>query len=195
MATTDKIIEIIGAIKTIFPYYSKDISDMQMDMLINTWKTLLKNYPDDVVEVGFYKSLQICKTPPTPADVIEQINALVEAYEPSNEELWGVYEKALRDTWQQMQMFSYTYIDSMGISQGQQARNKVEAIWAGLPEKIKLHIASKGELMRLAREYNFNDDFGTFEKQRFIKAMPIMKKRQEYSGLMLDGGNNRLLLK
>lgn len=195
MATTDKIIEIIGAIKTIFPYYAKDISDTQMDILINTWETLLKNYPDDVVEIGFYKSLQICKTPPTPADVIEQINGIVEAYEPSNEELWGVYEKALRDTWRQMQNFSATYIDSTGISQGQQARNKVEAIWAGLPEKIKLHIASKGELMRLAQEYNFNEDFCRFEKQRFIKAMPIMKKRQEYSGLMLDGGNNRLLLK
>ena len=196
MATTDKIIEMIGAIKTIYPYYSKDISLEQMATLVKTWETLLKNYPDDVVEIGFYKSLQICKMPPTPADVIEQINGIIEAYEPSNEELWGVYEKALRDTWQQMQMFGYTYIDSTGISQGQQARNKVEAIWAGLPEKIKLHIASMGELMRLAREYNFNDDFCTFEKQRFIKAMPIMKKRQEYSGLMLDGGgNNRLLLK
>lgn len=195
MATTDKIIEMIGAIKTIYPYYSKDISDNQLRTLIKTWETLLKKYPDDVVEIGFYKSLQICKMPPTPADVIEQINAIVSTFEPSDEELWGVYEKALRDTWQQMQMFSYTYIDSTGISQGQQARNKVEAIWAGLPEKIKLHIASKGELMRLAREYNFNDDFGTFEKQRFMKAMPIMKKRQEYSGLMLESGGNRLLLK
>lgn len=195
MATTNKIIEMIGAIKTIYPYYSKDISKEQIATLVKTWETLLKNYPDDVVEIGFHKSLQICKTPPTPADVIEQINALVEAYEPSNEELWSVYEKALRDTCQQMQMFSYTYIDSTGISQGQQARNRVEAIWAGLPEKIKLHIASKGELMRLAQEYNFNEDFCTFEKQRFIKAMPIMKKRQEYSGLMLEGGNNRFLLK
>jgi hypothetical protein len=195
MATTDKIIEMIGAIKTIYPYYSKDISDNQLKTLVRTWETLLKNYPDDVVEIGFYKSLQVCKMPPTPADVIEQINAIVETYEPSNEELWGVYEKALRDTWQQIQMFSYTYIDSTGISQGQRARNKVEAIWAGLPEKIKLHIASKGELMRLAREYNFNEDFGTFEKQRFMKAMPIMKKRQEYSGLMLENGSERFLLK
>lgn len=195
MATTDKIIEMIGAIKTIYPYYSKDISDNQLKTLVKTWETLLKKYPDEVVEIGFYKSLQICKMPPTPADVIEQINAIVSTFEPSDEELWGVYEKALRDTWTQMQMFSYTYIDSTGISQGQQARNKVEAIWAGLPEKVKLHIASKGELMRLAREYNFNDDFGTFEKQRFMKAMPIMKKRQEYSGLMLESGGDRLLLK
>lgn len=195
MATTDKIIEMIGAIKTIYPYYSKDISMEQMATLIRTWETLLKKYPDDVTEVGFYKCLQTCKTPPTPADVIEQINAIVEAYEPSDEELWGVYEKALKDTWYQIQMFPYTYIDSTGISQGQQARNKVEEIWAGLPEKIKLHIASKGELMRLAREYNFNEDFCTYEKQRFMKAMPIMKKRQEYSGLMLESGNNRLLLK
>ena len=195
MATTDKIIEMIGAIKTIYPYYSKDISENQLAILVRTWETLLKKYPDDVTQVGFYKSLQVCKTPPTPADVIEQIEGMIKTLEPSSEELWTIYEKALRDTWEQMQMFSYTYIDITGISQGQQARNRVDIIWEQLPDKVKAHIASKGELMRLAREYNFNGDFGTYEKQRFIKAVPILTKRQEYNSLLIDSGGERLLLK
>lgn len=195
MATTDKIIEMIGAIKTIYPYYSKDISMEQMATLVKTWETLLKNYPDDITEVGFYKCLQTCKTPPTPADVIEQINAIVEVYEPSDEELWLTYSDTLRKTCREMQRFCETFIDETGISLGDQARMRVERMWNDLPDKVKGYLGSKGELMRNAQEWNVNADYCTFEKQRFMKAMPIMKKRQEYSGLMLDGGNNRFLLK
>ena len=78
--------------------------------------------------------------------VIEQINLIHKSLEPSDEELWAVYNKALVDTAYQMAMFSYTYVDSTGVSQGVQARRKVEEIWQGLPDKIKKYLASKGEL-------------------------------------------------
>lgn len=195
MATTNKIIEMIGAIKTIYPYYSKGISDEQLDVLIKTWGTLLQPYPDDLTEVGFHKCLQICKMPPTPADVIEQIQLMCKSLEPSEEELWLTYEKALRETNRQMHRFEESYVDSTGLSSGDKARNKVEEIWRGLPEKIKAYLGSKGELMRNAREWNMNADYCTWEKPRFLKAMPIMEKRQEYSLLMLENGGNPLLLK
>ena len=75
MASQNKIIEMIAAIKTIYSYYAKD-TDVQM--LVKTWAVLLKNYPDDAVEVAFYKCLQTCKMPPTPADVIEKLSDLID---------------------------------------------------------------------------------------------------------------------
>lgn len=192
MASNQKIGEVIMAIKTVYPYYSRD-NDSKI--LAKTWSVLLKDFPDEVVEMALYKCLQICKMPPTPADIIEQINLMHKSVEPSDEELWAVYCTALNETARQISRFAYTYVDETGISQGQQARNKVDEIWAGLPEKVKGYLASKGELMRNAREHNMSSDYATWEKQRFMKAMPIMAKRQEYNGLMLDGGAERLMLK
>lgn len=190
MATQNKIIEMIGAIKTIYSYYAKDTN---AGLLVGVWNKLLEGYEDDIVEVAFYKALKTCKMPPTPADVIEQINAMHVSIEPSDEELWTVYEKALNDTLRQTQMFNYTYVDESGLSQGEQARRRVDTIWEDLPDKIKRYVATKGELMRLAREYGASYEFCTFEKQRFMKSMPIMKKRQEYNSLLLSGSSYRLL--
>lgn len=193
MATQNKIIEMIGAIKTIYSYYAKDTN---VQLLVGTWARLLDGYDDKIIDTAFYKCLQACKTPPTPADVIEQINSMQRMLEPTDEELWASYKKALRDTCDQMRRFGYTYIDSTGISQGDQARRKVEEIWQSLDEKIRLYLGTKGELMRNASAWGEDENaFCTWEKPRFLKQMPVMEKRQEYSGLMLESGSEKFLLK
>lgn len=191
MATQNKIIEMIAAVKTIYSYYAKETD---VEVLVKTWSLLLKEYADDVVEIAFYKCLQTCKMPPTPADVIEQIQSMHQTLEPSDEELWTVYEKALRDTSREMANFGATYVDETGLSQGQQARRNVEQIWEGLPEKIKLYLASKGELMRNAQEWSNDLKYSSWEKPRFMKAMPIMKKRKEYGSLLLENRDRPFLL-
>ena len=193
MASQKKIIEIIGAIKTIYSYYAKE-TDVRL--LVDTWSMLLQNYDDEIVGRAFYKCLQTCKTPPTPADVIEQITSMQRLLQPSDEELWASYKTALRDTCEQVRRFGYTYIDSTGISQGDQARRKVEEIWNGLDDKIKHYLGAKSELMRNASAWGEDENaFFTWEKPRFMKQMPIMEKRQEYNGLMLEGGSDKYLLK
>lgn len=194
MASQNKIIEMIGSVKTIYPYYAKDMTDAMVKTLVRTWGTLLKEYSDDVVELAFFKCLQTCKMPPTPADVIEQINSMHKTLEPSNEELWAVYMDALRITCDQVSRFGHTFVDSTGISQGQQARRKVDEIWEKLPEKIRSFLGSKGELIRSAQTWGNDKDFGTWEKPRFMKSMPIMEKRQEYSGMLLESGGEKFLL-
>ena len=84
MASQNKITEIIAAIKTIYPYYAKDAD---VSVLVKLWNSLLREFPDEVVEVAFYKCLQTCKMPPTPAEVLENIKAMQEATEPTDEEL------------------------------------------------------------------------------------------------------------
>lgn len=190
MATQNKIIEMIGAIKTIYSYYAKDTN---VELLVSTWTRLLEGYGDELVGAAFYKCMQICKVPPTPADVIEQIRNISKANEQTDEELWIIYNKALIETANQMSRFGYTYVDESGISQGQRARNRVAEIWEGLPPKIKTYLASKGELMRNANENNLDASYSSWEKQRFLKAMPIMEKRQEYNQMLLEGGDKLLL--
>lgn len=189
MASNKKIAEMIMAIKTIYPYYSKDNNS---EVLARTWGVLLKNYPDEVVEVAFFKCLQSCKMPPTPADVIEQINSMVETTEQSDEELWSIYAKTLREVDHLMYYFQFNFVRENGKSQGDEAREKVQAIWDGLPERLKQYIGSKGELMRMAQSYD--DEELKYEKTRFFKSLPTIKKRQEYTDLKALLSNERLLL-
>lgn len=192
MASINKITDIIAAIKVIYPYYAKDTD---IKLLANTWNGLLKPYDDKAVEVAMFKCLQTCKQPPTPADVIEQIQSMTKALDMSDEQLWTTYRKALRETSYNMKRFHETFIDSTGISQGNQARNNVEKIWQGLDDKIKRYLGSKGELMRNATAWGVDENaFFTWEKPRFMKQMPIMEKRQEYSA-MLESGEYKFLLK
>ena len=185
MASQNKITEIIAAIKTIYPYYAKDAD---VSVLVKLWISLLREFPDEVVEVAFYKCLQTCKMPPTPADVLENIKALHEATEPTDEELWNALTLALREAERQIYRFPYTFVEANGMTQGENARRKVQALWEGLPEKVRQYIGGKGEFIRMAQTYD--SDELKFEKTRFLKTMPIIKNRNEYSELhlLLQGG-------
>ncbi|MBO5700926.1 MAG: hypothetical protein J6S71_00645 [Clostridia bacterium] len=190
MASAKKIAEIIAAIKTIYPYYSKDADSVT---LAKTWAFLLKDIPDEVTEVAFMQSLKVCKTPPTPADVLEQVRALNMASEPTDEELWAELAKAIHETGRLVYYFRFTAIQSNGKSEGDNARDKVQAIWDGLDEKLKMYVGSKGELMRMAE---CDEADLSFEKSRFMKSAPIIAKRQEYlqiAELLPGGANNKLL--
>jgi hypothetical protein len=188
MVSKAKISEIIGAIRSIYPYYAKDV---MIAVTANVWERVLQNYNDEEVSAAFYSCLQSCKVPPTPADIIERINRMKKALEPSNEMLWTVYYDALIRTLDLMAQFSYTFVEDDGVSQGQKARNKVEKLYEGLPNKIKDYLGSKGELMRIARSLDTQD--ASFEKARFLKTMPSVEKSQEARNLLGDGKNAMLL--
>lgn len=188
MASEEKVVEVLLTIKAVYPYYAKDAN---LTVLKNVWKKALQRYDDEMVEYAFGMCIESCKVPPTPADIIDRINGAKKMLEPSNEQLWGIYYDALERTLDLMAQFSYTFVESDGISQGQKARNKVDKLFEGLPEKIKDYLGSKGELMRIARSINTQD--ASFEKSRFLKAIPIVDKRQETQNL-LSGGNSKFLL-
>lgn len=194
MATQNKITEIIAAIKTIYPYYAKDTD---VAVLVKTWTLLLKDYPDKAVDVAFYKCLQTCKMPPTPADVIERLNAIQEATEQTDEELWSKFTKAIKNTDRQIGYIQYPLFGETS----EDARKRIQAIWDALPERLKQYVGSKGELMRIAR--TFSDEELKFEKTRFMKSMPQIKDRADTQSLLLlldnsggvafgriEGGNN-----
>jgi hypothetical protein len=126
--------------------------------------------------------------PPTPADVLEEVQNLRKANEPSDEELWGVFIKCLPKVSELRYMFRFTAIQPNGKTQGQNARDKVEKIWQELPDKLKQYVGSKGELMRLAE---YSEDELKYEKNRFMKSMPVIQQRQEYAELI--SGTNLML--
>ena len=189
MATKKGIIKTIAAIKTIYNYFGKDTDT---ELLVNTWYMLLNNYTDEDIELGLFLALRVCKFAPVPADIIEQIENKRQIEKPSEQELWVLYRKALKEVNYYLNRLNYNYIDSSGISQGEQARAAISGIWESLPQELKIYLGEKEELMRNAREFNVADM--SFEKNRFSKVYPVLQKRIEDKKLLLSIGNNLLQL-
>lgn len=185
MASINKITEVIAAIKTIYPYYAKE-TDVQT--LVKTWNVLLKDYPDSDVTTALYMCLKTCKMPPTPADLIDRLTSMRSSLEPSDEELWNELTKIIRKADWVVSRFNGTFIEQNGLTQGQNARNSFDKLWDSIPERIRMYLGGKGELIRLAR--NRDDEELKFERNRFLKTMPSIKTRHEYQqmNLALEGG-------
>ena len=171
MASKKKIVELIASIKTIYPYYAENT---ERNSLVNTWELLLKDYPDKAVDTAMVECLKTCKMPPTPADVIEQLNILDQAQQISAEKLWNILIDALHKADDLISRFGYSFKEDNELTQGQIARNDCQQLWKQFPEEIKSYIGSYGELIRMARDYTDKDL--KFEKNKFIKSIPSIRK-------------------
>lgn len=189
MANKTTIIKAIGAIKTIYNYFGKDTD---IELLVNTWHSLLQQYTDEEIDRGVFLALQSCKYAPVPADIIEQIERLRNKEKPCETELWAVYRKALKEVLYFSYRLEYNYIDDSGLSQGEQARRAIAEIWRSLPPELQIYIGDKSELVSAARALNTSE--GSYERARFNKVFPLLQKRVEDKKLFAALGNNILLL-
>ena len=172
MATKRKIAEIIASIKTVYSYYAKDTDSV---VLAKLWEASLSQYSDETVEQAFLLCLQTCKMPPTPADIVAQIETASKASQLSEYELWDILYNDLRETLHLIGHFGFTFIDpKTGLSQGQMARRRVDEIWDGLPEVLKQYLASKGEMMRMSQ---MSENDLRYERQRFLKAIGAVSEQ------------------
>jgi hypothetical protein len=174
MANKKTIIKAIAAIKTVYNYFGKDVD---LEMLVDTWYSLLLEYTDDEVDRGLYKALKVCKYAPVPADIIEQIEGLRELKKPSETQLWVELQKALKEVLYLSYRLDYNYIDSTGISQGEQARRRIKEIWESLPQELQIYLGDKTEMLTAAKGLNYSE--GSYERNRFSKTYPILIKRVE----------------
>lgn len=174
MASKKTIIKAFGAIKTIYSYFGKDAD---IELMVNTWAALLEQYTDEEVDRGVYRALQTCKYAPVPADIIEHIEALRKRNKPCETELWALYRKALKEVLYYSYRLEYNYIDSTGLSQGEQARLRIAQIWAELPVELQIYIGDKQELIASAKALNHSEL--SYERNRFSKTFPLLEKRAE----------------
>ncbi len=172
MASKKTIIKAIAAIKTVYSYFGKDTD---IELLVDTWTALLCEYTDDEVDKGLYMALKSCKYAPVPADIIEHIERLRTKDKPCETELWALYRKALKEVLYYSYRLEYNYIDNSGISQGEQARLRINEIWESLPVELQIYIGDKQELIASAKALNYSEV--SYERTRFSKVFPLLERR------------------
>lgn len=174
--TKKDVVEIVGAIKANYTREYANTTKDQLLSMIEWWHNSLKVYDKEIVQVAFQKALESNKYPPNLAHIIEQIKLLKNATEPTETELWEQLNNTLRKVSGCVYRFRFNAVESNGLTQGENARNEVKAIWEGLPQLLKEYCGNTSGLINLSK---LDCDDLTFEKGRFLKVLPTLKTRLE----------------
>lgn len=159
-----KIAEYLGIIKSLYPYAYKEMTEIELEKAVELWAELLGGYNEKLVDCAFKKVLKIAKVPPVPADIIEVIGKLETINEPSDAALWDecaslIYE--LQDKFYFAFHFGHNPVEE----------KKYNAAWDKANEIVKEFLGTASNAVSI------NTETLDFEKSRFYKALPTIRKR------------------
>ncbi len=143
-----------------------NFGDDEQALLIESWFEALSEYPKEICDIAVNNALKHAKFAPKLGDIVEQIEKLLNADSKSDEELWteltGVTAKV--------------YDISRYLKYEQYFRNataKLKTIYDGLSDELKLYVVNISTLIEISELPN---DSLPYEKARFFKQMPILRK-------------------
>ena len=194
MVSDQKIIEILGTIRTLYPFYAKDKENGDVKIMGRAWRMALSEYSDTEIEQAFTKCLKKCKMPPTPADVIEEIESREQITEEDASAYWFEYVSACRKASELTYYFPFTFVEANGKSQGENARDELLTFFNSLSYPVKRYIGSYGILIEKGMNYDSNEF--KYEKPGFIKEMLATRKQPKaqlltektFEQLLIEGG-------
>lgn len=186
METVSKkdILMILTKIRVNFENAYKCQNDTEQLLLIESWHDVLTEYPREVVFEAVKQALKTAKFAPRLGDITEKIEEMREAYEKSDAELWAELTGVLREVERCAYSFRYTYVDESGISQGDQARRRVAQIFDGLSPELKNYCRDQRGLVELSQ---YTGEQLSYERGRFMRNMPQLRKSQRIRGNMAAG--------
>ncbi len=170
MANKAKIIQMVGAIKTLYSYYAKDVDNQQ---LVQLWFGLLKDYSDEEASYGLAEAMKVCTMPPTPADVISHIEKRRDSMRETDVEVWQKLRQGLDECYRLTGYFGDKQPTASGKTFAEVARDKVTALWRELPTEAQRFIGSEQELIRKSK---LDDKALQIEESRFRKQFSDLRE-------------------
>lgn len=168
---------IIGYLARINMHYEKafqGLSKQEKEVLISDWLECLKEYPKELVDVAFMNCIKRSEFMPRIATIITEIEKMTGTTEKSAEKLWVEFENAVESAAYEVYKLKFTYIEADGKTTGDNARERIKAVYDGMNEMLKEYVGGVDGFIG----YTELDIEGmSFEKGRFIKAVPRIKER------------------
>lgn len=205
------IINYIAIINLNFDSPYANISEENMDLLINTWYDCLKDYPKELCDRAMKELITSYKykSPKLP-DLIAVINEYIEAESKTANELFEELRKVLPKIQRCVDKFmlNTAVYDEFGnpyeyeiegkkrvYTVGQANREWAQNLYDGLSPELKERYPSIISLLEL---YRLNDEQFNFEKNRFEKELPVLRKKIKLKNeinselkALLEGNNVR----
>jgi hypothetical protein len=164
----DEIINILGVLKAAYPAFYSKISKNQGDAVLKLWEIMFANETKEVVEAAVYECISThTGYPPDVAAIKEIIRGIERTVrcEPTDQELWMQYRKAVCDCLYQEQR---TY----------NALPEILKRFAGSPGGLREHALMDAEIFNSVIYSNFLKQVKVLhERDHFNAALPENVKR------------------
>lgn len=170
--TKSTVSQILELIRTAYDnvYIGKSESDMYN--LVELWYDCLKEYPQEVVLQATKNAIKHSEFAPRIATVVAEIKKLIDSVSKTDMELWAELNGILYSVYDTSQYLRYP-------QHYESARIKIQKIYGGLSEDLKLYIVNVASLIELAKMSERDRESFRFEKSRFLKMMPELKSRSK----------------
>lgn len=171
--TGKDIAQIIRVIKTNFDNAYR-LSDDDFATLVESWKSILSEYPREVVLKAARNVISEAETVPRIGHIVKEIKRLNSAMNKSGYELWNELLAAIDKAADLARKFKYTYREANGKTQGENARNEAFALYDALDPAIKAFCGNISGLIQLSKQ---DEDQLLFERSRFLKSVTEIRER------------------
>lgn len=167
-------------------------TDLERELLVESWYEALCEYPKEVCDSAVNSALKRAKFAPRLGDITEEIDKILNADQPTDEELWSELTSVLGKVYEFSRYLSYPQYYKW-------AAEKLDGIYNNLSEQLKTYVVNRSALVELA---TIPSDNLQYERARFFKQMPVLKKHteqklqaqkflQEVSAKQLPQGKNK----
>lgn len=142
-------------------------SDGEFDLLVESWYDALKEYPKAVCDKAMNNALKKAKFAPRLGDITEEIEAILNANQKTDEELWVELNSVLSRAYEISRYIRYPQYVIW-------AQKKLTEIYNSLDRAIQLYVVNISTLTELSE---LTEEALHYEKTRFLKQMPVLRKR------------------
>lgn len=172
--TLEDINKYLTTIRINFENAYKTQTDEERKILLQSWYVILKDYPKEVCDKAVIEAIKHAKFAPRIGDIVEQIEKMRVAFEKDENELWAELTGVLGNVSSNTYRYRFNAVDYNGLTQGENARRRNEAIFERLSPELKEYVKDVGGLITIAE---YTAEQLTYERGRFMRNIPVMKER------------------
>ena len=172
--TINDVNQYITMIRINFENAYKTQTTEEREMLLASWYAILKDYPKEVCDKAVINAIKNAEYAPRIGSIVKEIEKMQAAYEKTNEELWAEMVGVLREVASCAYRFRFTYVESNGKTQGDNAWERVKEIYSELSAELKDYLRNPNGLIEIAQ---LTDAQLNYERGRFLKTIPQIKER------------------
>jgi len=165
----EDIIKFIIKIQLNFENAYVTTTQLERELLVESWYEALGNLPKAVCTAAVNNVLKRAKFAPRLGDITEEAEKLLAPEAKSDEQLWAELNSVLAKTYDISRYLTYPQYFKW-------ATQKLDEIYAGLSDELKLFVVNRSALIELAE---MSTEGLAFERTRFFKQMPILKRHKK----------------
>lgn len=164
--THNDVLKIIELIRINYDNAYSGYTPEQMLTLRDFWFESLNNYPHETVFKAVKNLITKNEFAPRLANIIDETERLLTPDSLSNEQLWAELSSVLGRAYQISRYLTYPQYYNW-------ANEKLNEIYGNLSDELKLFVVNTSTLVEIAE---MTDESLQFERVRFFKQMPVLKK-------------------